>query len=469
MRILFVIYDNDSQIDEFPLGAAYLNSFLRKYGYKDIVIYNQDIYHFPEAHLTDYLDRNHFDVICVGIIGGYYQYAKLKSICAAINKSKDRPILILGGYGPSPEPQFFMQKTGADFCVIGEGELPLLNLLNEINGSRNYATVKSIMYRDNNEFVATPREKAIKDLDNIPFPAWDLFPIDAYAVYKPAGAVGSVRTMPILTCRGCMYSCNFCYRMESGYRTRSYEAIIEEIERLNKDYSITFIRLRDELLMATEKRVIGFCEALLKSGIKVQFDCNGRLNTAKPNVLKLMKKAGCVYINYGIESLDQKVLDLMNKHQTIEEIHNGIEATLSEGINPGFNILWNNIADNEETLKKGVEFLKKYNKYSETRTIKPVTPYPGSSLYYNAINQGLLEGPEDFYENKHLNSDLIAVNFMEMSDGEAYKLLYEANKELLKDHYGNICSNAIEAHRRLYIEGDVTFRGIRHANKARQK
>ena len=124
--------------------------------------------------------------------------------------------------------------------------------------------------------------------------------------------------------------------------------------------------------------------------------------------------------------------------------------------------------DNEKTLRKGVEFLKKYNTYSEIRTIKPVTPYPGSALYYNAINQGLLEGPEDFYENKHLNSDLIAVNFMEMSDGEAYKLLYEANKELLKDHYGNICSNAIEAHRRLYIEGDVTFRGIRHANKARQ-
>jgi len=461
MKILFVIYDNGSQTNDFPLGVAYLSSFLKKNGYKDITIYNQDIYHFPDEHLTDFLNNNHFDIVGIGIIGGYYQYKKLKSICAAINKSKDRPILIIGGYGPAPEPQFFMEKTNADFCVIGEGELPLLDLLNEINGLKNYSTVKGIMYREGNKYHATIRAKPIKDIDDIPLPAWDLFPIDAYVAYKPSGAMGTVRTMPILTCRGCMYSCNFCYRMESGYRARSYESIIEEIKRLIKDYNISFVRLRDEILMSTEKRITGFCEALLDADIKIQFDCNGRLNTAKAHVLQLMKKAGCVYINYGIESLDQKVLDLMNKYQTVEEIYNGIEATVSAGINPGFNFLWNNIADNEETLTKAVGFLKKYNTYSEIRTIKPVTPYPGSPLYYDAIKRGLLEGPEDFYENKHLNSDRIAVNFMEMSEERAYKLLYEANKELLKDHYDNICNDAIEAHRRLYLEEDVTFRGVR--------
>ena len=461
MKILFVIYDNDSQTNDFPLGLAYLCSFLRQYGYKDISVYNQDIYHFPDEHLTNFLNNNHFDVVGIGVIGGYYQYKKLKSICAAINKLKDRPILIIGGYGPAPEPQFFMEKTNADFCVIGEGELPLLNLLNEIGGSKNYSTVEGIMYREGNKYHTTIRSKPIKDIDGIPFPAWDLFPIDAYSAYKPSGAVGVVCTMPIITCRGCMYSCNFCYRMETGYRARSYESIIEEIKKLIKDYNVSFVRLRDELLMSTEKRIIGFCEELLAADIKIQFDCSGRLNTAKPHVLKLMKKAGCVYINYGIESLDQKVLDLMNKHQTVEEIYKGIEATLSAGINPGFNFLWNNIADNEETLAKAVGFLKKYNTYSEIRTIKPVTPYPGSPLYYNAIKQGLLEGPEDFYENKHLNSDRIAVNFMEMSDEKAYKLLYEANSELLKDHYDHLCNEAIDAHHLLYLGKNLNFRGVR--------
>ena len=462
MKILFVLYDNDSQTNEFPLGVAYLCSFLRQHGYKDIAIYHQDIYHFPDEHLTSFLNNNHFDIVGVGVIGGYYQYKKLKSICAAINKSDDRPILIIGGHGPAPEPQFFMEKTNADFCVIGEGELPLLNLLNEINGSKKYSTVKGVMYQEDNKYQTTQRGKPIKDLDDIPFPAWDLFPVDAYACHKPSGSVGAVRTMPIVTCRGCMYSCNFCYQMEKGYRKRSYGSIIEEIKQLIKDFSISLVNLRDELLMSTEERVTGFCEALLEADIKIQFECSGRLNTAKPHLLKLMKKAGCYYINYGIESLDQKVLDLMNKHQTIEEIYNGIEATISVGINPGFNLLWNNIADNEETLKKAVEFLKKYNTYSEIRTIKPVTPYPGSALYYKAIKQGLLEGPEDFYEHKHLNSDRIAVNFMDMSDEKAYKLLYEANCELLKDHYDHLCNDAIEAHHLLYSGQDVNFRGVRH-------
>lgn len=462
MRILFVIYDNDSQINDFPLGVAYLISMLNKNGYKDITVYNQDIYHYPEEHLTHFLDKNHFDIAGVGTIGGYYQYKKLRSICKAINNSKDRPLVVLGGHGPSPEPEYFMRVTKSDFTVIGEGEIPLINLLKQISGAKKYNEVKGIAYWDNNKVIINEREKPIKDLESIPLPAYEYFPIEAYAVYRPAGTVGSVRTMPVLTCRGCMYKCNFCYRMEKGYRMRTIDSIIEEIKQLQRDYFISFIRFRDELLMATEERVTQLCERLLREKIKIQFDCNGRLNTAKPDVIRLMKKAGCVYINYGIESLDQNVLNLMNKHQTVEEIIGGIKATVDAGINPGFNILFNNIGDNAETLKKGVDFLLKYNTYSEIRTVKPVTPYPGSDLYYYAIDKGLLSGPEDFYEKKHLNSDLLAVNFTGMTDKEVYKLLYDCNKILLDDHYEHLKTMAIDAHRRLYFEKDCSFRGVRH-------
>ena len=213
--------------------------------------------------------------------------------------------------------------------------------------------------------------------------------------------------------------------------------------------------------MATVGRVTEFCERLLKENVKIQWDCNGRLNTAKPEVIQLMKKTGCVYINYGIESLDQNVLNLMNKHQTVEEIIKGIEATLAAGINPGFNILFNNLGDNAETLKKGVDFLLKYNTYSEMRTIKPVTPYPGSDLYYYAIKKGMLEGPEDFYERKHLNSDRLAVNFTELPEEEVYRLLFEANKILVEDHFRHLAQKGVEAHRRLYFESDYSFRGVR--------
>ena len=151
-----------------------------------------------------------------------------------------------------------------------------------------------------------------------------------------------------------------------------------------------------------------------------------------------MKDAGCHFINYGIESMDQTVLNNMKKGLRPEMIIKGIEDTLKVGISPGLNFIFGNIGDNRETLKKSVDFLLKYDDFSQKRTIRPVTPYPGSPLYYEAIKRGLLDKDnpaEDFYEKKHLNSDLIACNFTELSNEEFYDSLKWANKTLMKNYF----------------------------------
>ena len=109
MRILLVAYDNDSYIHWFPQGLAYIAAVLLKEGY-DVEIYNQDQNHYTDEHLTAYLNDNNFDVVGVSVIAGYYQYRKLLKISDAINKAKNRPIYMLGGHGPSPEPEFFLKK-----------------------------------------------------------------------------------------------------------------------------------------------------------------------------------------------------------------------------------------------------------------------------------------------------------------------------------------------------------------------
>ena len=110
-----------------------------------------------------------------------------------------------------------------------------------------------------------------------------------------------------------------------------------------------------------------------------------------------------------------------------------------------------------------MDFLLKYDDHSQLRTIRALTPYPGSPLYYHAIEKGLLKDVADFYENKHINSDLLSVNFTQLSDEEFYQVLCEANKTLLKNYYDHMLKAALEQTERLYLSKDVTFRGYRHS------
>ncbi|MEI8218878.1 MAG: B12-binding domain-containing radical SAM protein, partial [Elusimicrobiota bacterium] len=142
-------------------------------------------------------------------------------------------------------------------------------------------------------------------------------------------------------------------------------------------------------------------------------------------------------------------------------ITNGIESTLAAGISPGFNIIWGNIGENAESLRLGVEFLLKYDDHSQMRTIRPVTPYPGSPLYYYAIKKGLLRDCEDFYENKHLNSDLVSVNFTDLTDEEFHKHLLDANTKLIEKYYFVQLDRSIKNAKKLYLQKDASFRGFR--------
>ncbi len=417
MRVLLIAYDNDSYIHLFPLGLAYVASALRNEGH-EVQVYSQDVYHYPESHLTQYLEQNTFDVAGVGMCAGYYQYDKLKKIREAVPRDVE---FWVGGHLVSPGPDYFRNNLHVTPFI----------------GEYDYA----------------------EDLDSLPFPAWDLFQIDYYSLVRFPHANNKDRCLPVITGRGCPFRCNFCYRVHEGYRLRSVENVVEEISYLKERYNVNYIQFADELLMTSPGRTEEICEALKPLGIK--WLCNGRLNYAKPNIIKRMKEAGCVFINYGIECFDDTVLKNMNKNLTTKQIEEGVEATLKEGVSPGLNMIWGNIGDTKETLWKSVEFLLKYDDHAQLRTIRPVTPYPGCELYYKAIEMGLLEGIEDFYENKHVNSDLLTVNFTSMTDDEYYNELYKANLELINRYYAVKQTSATGQAKGLYYNRDVSFRGFR--------
>ncbi|MBN1788107.1 MAG: cobalamin-dependent protein [Sedimentisphaerales bacterium] len=462
MRILLVVYDNGSYIHEFPMGMGYIAAVMRKEGY-EVEIYNQDQHHYPDDHLRGYLDDNKFDVVGISIIAGYYQYRKLLKLSEAINQSKNRPFYIMGGHGPTPEPEYFLKRTGADVIVMGEGEETIVELLGAVGKKSSLSQIKGIAFRDGDKVVVNERRELIEDIDSISWPAYELFPMDYYRLMRAPHSKKTDFVARLLSGRGCKFKCNFCYRMDKGFRPRSSEAIIEEIFFLKKTYGITYIAFGDELLMSSEERVTELCESFIKSNVDVRWCCNGRLNYAVKDVLELMKRSGCVFINYGIEAMDDAVLKNMNKALTVKQIIRGIEATLSSGVSPGYNIIFGNIGDSADTLRKGVEFLLKYDDGSQMRTIRPVTPYPGSPLYYHAIEKGWLKDCEDFYENKHVNSDLMSVNFTDMSEDEFYSCLLDANTSLIENYFTNQKKSFIEQAKELYLERNAAFRGFRQS------
>ena len=337
--------------------------------------------------------------------------------------------------------------------------------MDAIENKKSLNSVPGAAWLEDGKLQQTPRAPLIEDLDSLPQIPYELFPMNYYRMIRSARCSATDFVFPLMSARGCSFKCTFCYRMDTGYRARGPVALLDEVEMLHKDYGITYIEFQDDLLMSSVGHTEEVCKEFLKRDLPVEWNCNGRLNYCSEELLQLMKDAGCTAINYGIESMDQTVLNNMKKGLRPEMIVKGIEDTLKVGISPYLNFIFGNKGDNKETIKSTVDFLLKYDDFAQKRTIRPVTPYPGSPLYYDAIEMGLLDKDnpaEDFYENKHLNSDLICCNFTELSDEEFYECLRWANQTLMKNYYDGQRSSTLEQIDRLYDDRDVTFRGFRH-------
>ncbi len=462
-RVLFVVYDNGSYDQIFPMGIGVLSAVLKTQGH-ELSFWHQDIHHWPDEDLKGYLDKNKFDVVILSLIAGYYQYQKMKNLSKAINNSKQRPVYVMGGYGPTPEPEFFLKKSGCDIVCMGEGEVTIKKLMEAIENKTSLKNVPGIAWLENGKLQQTSRAPLV-DLQSVPPTPYEMFPMDIYKLMRTAKCLPTDFCFPLMSARGCSFKCTFCYRMDPGYRKRNPEDLLDEVEKLHKDYGITRFSFMDDLLMSSIDHTEAVCRELLKRNLPITWDCMGRLNYCSKELLQLMKDAGCVFIIYGIESMDQTVLNNMKKGLRPEMIISGIEQTFEVGISPGFNFIFGNRGDTKETLQKCVDFLIKYDDFAEKRTIRPVTPYPGSPLYYEAIDLGLLDKDnpaEDFYEKKHLNSDLLCCNFTKLTDREFYDALKWANTTLMKNYYDKQKSGTIKQINYLYDTLDTSFRGFRY-------
>lgn len=468
-RVLFICHDVYQDFNVFPLGPAYLAACLNEAGH-EVEAYCMDVFHYSNEQLHEHLTHNEYDLIGVSFLAARYKET-IVELCQTINAGKKGAWLVLGGHGPSSISEYILLDTMADVVGIGECEETIVDLLKCKLSGGELSAVLGIAYRVGDNVHINPKREPIKHLDSIPFPLWEIFPMDKYIdATKRAGIDAQEKNIAMISSRGCINRCSFCYRMEKGIRIRSVVNVVAEIKYLYERYNVTLFDFLDEMFIINKDRLKDFKKMLDEQNLKIKFYANCRVDIFDEEMALLLKECGCILLNIGFESTSQEVLDKMNKNTCVEDNIRAAEIANSIGLNIGLNFIWGMPGDNEHTLRDNAEFIKRYNTYAQVRTERPVTPYPGCDLYYYAIKQGLLNGPEDFFE-KFKNSDLLTVNFTGLSDLQVYELLFEVNKELILDHFVHtsgdmaVAGELIQGFYDLYFKGDTSFRGARRYGK----
>jgi radical SAM superfamily enzyme YgiQ (UPF0313 family) len=470
-RVLFVIPDNFQEDNVFPLGPGYLAACLQLANV-EVETYCMDVFHYSLEELEQFLTSNTYDLICLSFMAPRFKRG-VQAACNVIKKAKNEDAwFVLGGYGPSPIPDYMLKTTGADIVAIGEGEETLIEIMMARQGKgMEVEDIKSIAYLKDGETIINERRGTIKYLNELPFPAWDIFPMEKYTTcLKFSGMDVDEKAFPLISTRGCTDKCSFCFRLDSGIRQRGPDAVVAEMKELHDRYGVTFFYFCDELAIVSKKQILQLTDSIKKNLPPIKFRMDCRVTLFDDEIAVALKQAGAVFLNIGFESSSQKVLDQMNKRATIEQNIDAAEMAMKHGIGIGINMIWGMPSDDLDSLRMNAEFIKRFNQYDQIRTIRPVTPYPGSPLYQQAVREGQLEGPDDFFE-KFKNSDLYLCNYIGIPKEEIYATLYEVNKDLIYDHFEHTSKDFEAADRLLerffdlYFNGVTDFSGPRHQNQ----
>lgn len=236
--------------------------------------------------------------------------------------------VVMGGPHPTTNPEFFLEPGSADVCVQGEGDETLPEVIEAYQDPERWGDIQGITFMRDGEQVATPRRPLIRDMDKIPFPAYHLFDIERYMRLMVNPGVTTI------TSRGCPFACTFCDAEMTPrlYRSMGPERTVDLLEHILRRYNPPQVVLFDDLFTIQRKRVIAVCKEIVRRGLAFEWICESRLDTMDFEMLRWMKKAGCVKIYYGLESGSPELLVSMKKGLTPETILSGAKLNREVGM-----------------------------------------------------------------------------------------------------------------------------------------
>jgi len=370
-----------------PIGLAYLAAVLKKELIK-VKILDSNALELNEKQIIDEINNYNPEIIGIGAVTT--TICKSFNLAKVIKKRFPKIKIVFGGPHPTSLPEESIKKKFIDFVVIGEGEETTVELVKELmkNGKKNFRKIKGLVYEENKKIINNGIRRNIENLDELPFPAIELLPLDKY---KSADSKHK-KFMALLTSRGCYGRCTYCNKKVFGdvCHMRSAENIVKEIEFLIKKYDYNEFHILDDLFTNDRKRVVKFCNLVIKKKLNISWKCgNGiRVGTVDFELLKLMKKAGCYSLSYGIESGNQDVLNKMRKGQTLKQCENAVKWTKKAKITCFGFFMLGGIGETEETMQQTIDFAKKLN--PDIALFSILTPYPGTVVKNTIEKEGKL-------------------------------------------------------------------------------
>ena len=372
-----------------PYGLLSLAAVLREAGHPVRFLDAENLDLSPDAAVASIL-ADAADVVGFTTVT---QSVDITAAMAARVKANRPDLLILAG-GPhlSSVPLETMERfPGFDIGVIGEGEHILLELLRAVREGMPLEAVKGLVVRTPNGLLKTPRPRPIEDLDALPMPAWDLAP-GFPGNYRPsAPSYLRLPSATLITSRGCTGRCLFCNSKALHGRLRriSADRVLEMVEDLQTRYGIRDLSIYDDNFVSDAERLEAFCRGLLDRRIDLTWSCYSRVDQGTPELFRLMKKAGCWQISYGIESGSQRILDFLKKDVTLEQIKVAVAATHGAGIKTRGFFMIGHLTETEETIRESMDLLLKLP--LDDFHFTAFTPLPGTAAYRLAPAHGAFD------------------------------------------------------------------------------
>jgi len=315
---------------------------------------------------------------------------------ASLHRKAPRIKKFFSGLHSSALPERTLKEEATDFVCQGEGFFTILRLLEALKSApeQRYSEIPGLWYCQNGNTISNPPATLI-NLDELPFAAWDLLPMEKYRAHNWHCFADMTKRQPyavIYTSIGCPFNCHYCnihalYNHKPRIRFRSPEKVVAEIDFLVKNYNIKSLKIIDELFAFQEDRVNRICDLIIQGGYDLNIWSYARVDTVTETMLKKMKQAGINWVAYGFESASEEVRQGMSKKTKEDTTRRAIEMTKNAGINIIANFIFGLPEDNTETMQQTLAMAKEFN--FEYVNFYTAMAYPGSQLYEDAVRDSI--------------------------------------------------------------------------------